>query len=44
MRYPRFVDAVSRGAGIPVAQAAAVTGAVLATMAERVESDPAGPQ
>ncbi|MFG1951590.1 DUF2267 domain-containing protein [Micromonospora sp. NPDC048830] len=42
MLFPRFVDAVSRRAGITVAQAAAVTGAVLRTMAERVDGDPSG--
>ncbi|MEO3778311.1 DUF2267 domain-containing protein [Micromonospora sp. B11E3] len=42
MLFPRFVDAVSRRAGVTVAQAAAVTGAVLRTMAERVDGDPSG--
>ncbi|SCG56395.1 Uncharacterized conserved protein, DUF2267 family [Micromonospora echinaurantiaca] len=36
MRFPRFVDAVSRRSGLPPEQAAAIARAVLQTMAERV--------
>ncbi|MDO3704405.1 DUF2267 domain-containing protein [Micromonospora sp. C28SCA-DRY-2] len=36
MRFPRFVDAVSRRSGLPPGQAAAIARAVLQTMAERV--------
>ncbi|MEU7608278.1 hypothetical protein [Micromonospora sp. NPDC049204] len=35
-RFPRFIDAVSRRCGLPPEQAAAVSRAVLKTMAERV--------
>ncbi|MEV1329754.1 DUF2267 domain-containing protein [Micromonospora costi] len=41
MRFPRFIDAVSRRSGLPPEQAATVAGAVLQTMAERVTGDPA---
>ncbi|MGK5739878.1 DUF2267 domain-containing protein [Micromonospora sp. URMC 103] len=41
MRFPRFVDAVSRRSGLPPEQAAAVARAVLQTMAERVTGGPA---
>ncbi|MDG4758422.1 DUF2267 domain-containing protein [Micromonospora sp. WMMD710] len=36
MRFPRFIDAVSRRSGLPPEQAAVVARAVLQTMAERV--------
>ncbi|WP_433393279.1 DUF2267 domain-containing protein [Micromonospora sp. KLBMP9576] len=42
MRFPLFVDAVSRRAGLPTAQAATIARAVLQTMVERVSGDPAG--
>ncbi|MEV7332132.1 DUF2267 domain-containing protein [Micromonospora sp. NPDC093244] len=46
MRFPRFIDAVSRRSGLPTEQAAVVARAVLQTMAERVTGggnhDPAG--
>ncbi|RGC69082.1 hypothetical protein C5N14_09975 [Micromonospora sp. MW-13] len=40
MRFPRFVDAVSRRAGVSPAEAAAVTRAVLGMLAQRVEGGP----
>ncbi|MEU6075098.1 DUF2267 domain-containing protein [Micromonospora sp. NPDC047074] len=46
MRFPLFVDAVSRRAGLPAAQAATIARAVLQTMVERMSGgatgDPAG--
>ncbi|MEV4202282.1 DUF2267 domain-containing protein [Micromonospora globbae] len=41
MRFPRFIDAVSRRSGLPPEQAATVARAVLQTMAERVSGGPA---
>ncbi|MGQ5261324.1 DUF2267 domain-containing protein [Micromonospora sp. ZYX-F-536] len=40
MRFPRFIDAVSRRSGLPTEQAAVVARAVLQTMAERVTGCP----
>ncbi|RKN15708.1 DUF2267 domain-containing protein [Micromonospora musae] len=40
MRFPRFIDAVSRRSGLPPEQAADVARAVLQTMAERVTGRP----
>ncbi|MEU9508963.1 DUF2267 domain-containing protein [Micromonospora sp. NPDC048170] len=46
MRFPLFVDAVSRRAGLPTTQAATIARAVLQTMVERMgasaDGDPAG--
>ncbi|MER7335018.1 MULTISPECIES: DUF2267 domain-containing protein [unclassified Micromonospora] len=46
MRFPLFVDAVSRRAGLSAAQSAAIARAVLQTMVERMtggrSGDPAG--
>ncbi|MFI7606001.1 DUF2267 domain-containing protein [Micromonospora sp. NPDC049366] len=39
MRFPRFIDAVSRRSGLPPEQAVAVARAVLQTMAERVTGE-----
>ncbi|MEU4680994.1 DUF2267 domain-containing protein [Micromonospora sp. NPDC023737] len=41
MRFPRFIDAVSRRSGLPPEQAATIARAVLQTMAERVTGRPA---
>ncbi|MEV4658610.1 DUF2267 domain-containing protein [Micromonospora sp. NPDC049301] len=41
MRFPRFIDAVSRRSGLSTEQAAVVARAVLQTMAERVTGRPA---
>ncbi|WP_433528057.1 DUF2267 domain-containing protein [Micromonospora sp. CA-263727] len=40
MRFPLFVDAVSRRSGLPPDQAATVARAVLQTVVERMASDP----
>ncbi|MEU4773550.1 DUF2267 domain-containing protein [Micromonospora sp. NPDC023644] len=42
MRFPLFVDAVSRRAGLPTARAATIARAVLQTMVERMSGGPAG--
>ncbi|MCX4390297.1 DUF2267 domain-containing protein [Micromonospora peucetia] len=42
MRFPLFVDAVSRHAGLPAAQAATIARAVLQTMVERMSGGTAG--
>ncbi len=39
MRFPLFVEAVSRRAGLPSGQAAAISRAVLQTMVERMTGD-----
>ncbi|TDC38957.1 DUF2267 domain-containing protein [Micromonospora sp. 15K316] len=41
MRFPRFIDAVSRRSGLAPEQAADLARAVLQTMAERVTGQPA---
>ncbi|MEH1100269.1 DUF2267 domain-containing protein [Micromonospora sp. CPCC 205561] len=43
MRFPLFVDAVSRRSGLPAAQAATIARAVLQTMVERMSGGAAGP-
>ncbi|MEV4663901.1 DUF2267 domain-containing protein [Micromonospora echinofusca] len=42
MRFPLFVDAVSRRAGLPTAQSATIARAVLQTMVERMSGAAAG--
>ncbi|MER7416948.1 DUF2267 domain-containing protein [Micromonospora peucetia] len=42
MRFPLFVDAVSRRAGLPAAQAATIARAVLQTMVERMSGGTTG--
>ncbi|PZF89765.1 DUF2267 domain-containing protein [Micromonospora deserti] len=42
MRFPLFVDAVSRRAGLPATQSATIARAVLQTMVERMTGDVAG--
>ncbi|MEU7995915.1 DUF2267 domain-containing protein [Micromonospora sp. NPDC049060] len=42
MRFPLFVDAVSRRAGLPTAQAATIARAVLQTMVERMSGGATG--